>query len=122
MINEGRWQERKIVSQDWIRKITSTVTPVEIVNERNGLNSKNSFQFSYGYMWWVVDNFKKHPDFEGAYSANGFGGQFITVIPKLKLVVAHKVKLGLLERWGLRPGGVSDYNYWKLLYDFVRTH
>jgi len=122
MMNEGRWQGKQIVSPDWIRKITSTVTPVEIVNERNGLNSTNSFQFSYGYMWWLADNIKKHPDFEGAYSATGFGGQFITVIPKLKIVVAHKVKLGLLERWGLTQGGVSDYNYWKLLYDFVRIH
>ena len=28
--------------------------------------------------------------YEGSYSAHGSGGQFITVIPKLELVIAHK--------------------------------
>jgi CubicO group peptidase (beta-lactamase class C family) len=30
--------------------------------------------------------------YEGAYSATGAFGQFITVLPKLDLVIAHKTK------------------------------
>ena len=69
----------------------------------------------------LVDNFKKHPDFEGAYSASGWGGQFITVIPKLNIVVVHKYKVPTLVNWGLKQGGVSDWAYWTLLYDFVKS-
>jgi len=118
MLNEGEWNGKQIISKDWIKKITSTVTPTEIVNERYGRNKSSPFQFSYGYMWWLVDNFKHHPDFEGAYSATGYGGQFITVIPKLNMVVAHKTKLGLFNYIGLKQD-VGDWQYWQLLYDYI---
>lgn len=119
MLNNGQWEGKQLVSEDWINNITTTVTPTEVLNERYSRDSNSPYQFSYGYMWWLVDNFKHHPDFEGAYSASGFGGQFITVIPKRDLVVVHKVKLPTLVRWGLKPGGISDYTYWKLLHDFI---
>ena len=119
MLNDGKWKGRQIVLEAWIRKITTTVTPVDTVNKRYGRDSSSPFQFSYGYMWWLIDSFNHDPDFEGAYTASGYDGQFITVIPKRKIVVAHKVKLPLLVRWGLRPGGVANHSYWKLLYDFI---
>ncbi len=118
MLNKGNWNGKQLVSEEWIKKITTTVTPTSIINERKG---QNPYQFSYGYMWWLVDNFKHHPDFEGAYSATGWGGQFITVIPKLNIVVAHKYKVPKLVDWGLKKGGVSNYSYWKLLYDYLKT-
>jgi len=121
MLNEGEWNGKQIISNDWVEKITSTVTPTEIVNERYGRNQSSPFQFSYGYMWWLVDNFKHHPDFEGAYSASGFGGQFITVIPKRNIVVVHKVKLPTLVKWGLKSGGVGNYTYWELLHNYIGT-
>ncbi len=120
MLNEGVWNGKQIISKDWIKKITSTVTPTDIVNKRYGHNELSPFQFSYGYMWWLVDNFKHHPDFEGAYSATGYGGQFITIIPKLNIVVAHKTKLDLLYHLGLKYD-VGDWQYWELLYDYIAT-
>lgn len=121
MLNEGKWHGNQLVPKDWIRKITTTFTPTDTVNKRYGRDASSPFQFSYGYMWWLIDNFNHHPDFEGAYSASGFGGQFITVIPKLNIVVAHKVKLPTVVKWGLKPGGISDNSYWKLLYNYVKT-
>ena len=120
MLNKGEWNGKQIVSKEWIEKITSTVTPVDTVNKRYGRDKSSPFQFSYGYMWWLVDNFRHNPDFEGAYSATGYGGQFITVIPKLNIVVAHKTKLGLFNYLGLKYD-VGDWQYWELLYDYVRT-
>ncbi|WP_347375066.1 serine hydrolase [Aequorivita sp. Q41] len=122
MLNKGEWNGKQIISKNWIDKITTTVTPTEIVNKRYGLNESSPFQFSYGYMWWLADNFKQHPDFEGAYTAHGWGGQFITVIPKLKIVVTHKYKVPTLVNWGLKPGGVSNDAFWQLLYVFVTTN
>jgi len=121
MLNKGKWNGEQIVPEEWIKKITTTITPTETVNERYGRTESSPFQFSYGYMWWLVDNFKNHPDFEGAYTASGWGGQFITVIPKLNVVVVHKYKVPTLVNWGLRPGGVSDHTYWQLLYDYIKS-
>jgi CubicO group peptidase (beta-lactamase class C family) len=122
MLKKGEWNDKQLVSRDWIEKITSPVTSVEEVNERNGLNESSPYQFSYGYMWKIVDNINHHPDFEGAYTATGYGGQFITVIPKLNIVVAHKHKLPTLVRWGLKRGNdVPDWQYWGLLYDYIKS-
>ncbi|XMO85663.1 serine hydrolase [Algibacter sp. AS12] len=121
MLNKGQWNGKQLISKNWIDKITTTVTPTEIVNERYGLNESSPFQFSYGYMWWLVDNFKNHPDFESAYTAHGWGGQFITVIPKLNIVVAHKYKVPTLVNWGLKQGGVANETFWELLYHFIKT-
>ena len=120
MLNKGEWNEKQLVSRKWIEKITTTVTPVDTVNSRYGRTESSPFQFSYGYMWWLVDNFKHHPDFEGAYSATGYGGQFITIIPKLNMVIAHKTKLGLFYYLGLKHD-VADWQYWELLHDYIGT-
>lgn len=121
MLNKGEWNGKQIVSKEWIEKITTTVTPTDTVNERYGQNESSPFQFSYGYMWWLADNFKHHPDFEGAYTASGWGGQFITIIPKINVVVVHKYKVPTLVNWGLKPGGVPSNTYWKLLYDYIKS-
>lgn len=121
MLNKGKWNGEQIVSKDWIIKITSTITPAEIIIEREGSKVVSPFQLSYGYLWWILDNFKHHPDFEGAYSATGWGGQFITVIPKLNIVVVHKYKVPTLVNWGIMKGGVGNYQYWELLHDYIGT-
>ena len=118
MLNRGKWNDKQIVPENWIKTITSPVTPVDTVNKRYGRNKSSPFQFSYGYMWWVIEYFKNDPDFEGAYSATGYGGQFITIIPKLNIVVVHKTKLGLLNYLGLKYD-VGDWQYWELLYNFI---
>ena len=48
-------------------------------------------EFGYGYMWWVWEQYGADDILQGAYSARGAYGQFITVIPKLDMVIAHKV-------------------------------
>lgn len=121
MLNKGKWHGKQMVSEEWIEKITTTVTPTDTVNKRTGHTKLFPFQFSYGYMWWLVDNFRHHTDFEGAFTATGWGGQFITIIPKLNMVVAHKYKVPILVNWGLMSGGVDDYAFWQVLYDFIKT-
>ena len=115
MLNEGEWNGKQIIPKEWVQKTTSTVTPADVVNKRTGLDDSAKVQFSYGYMWWLFEKLNDNPDFEGAYTASGFGGQFITVIPKQKIVIAHKTKLNKLELWGIIDGGMPNWFYWDLI-------
>ena len=119
MLQEGEWNGQQLISREWIKKITTTVTSVDTVNARLGITARYPHQLSYGYMWWLVESLRDHPAMEGAYSATGWGGQFITVIPKLNMVIAHKYKVPTLVNWGLVPGGVDNYDYWELVYAIV---
>ena len=37
-----------------------------------------------------LDEFKGDNRYKNSFSAHGYGGQFITVIPEMRLVIAHK--------------------------------
>ncbi|MCF6318897.1 MAG: beta-lactamase family protein [Proteobacteria bacterium] len=115
MLNKGRWNGKQLISKEWINKITTTVTPVDVINKRYGRNKNSKVQFSYAYMWWIIEKLDDISGLEGAYSATGWGGQFITVIPKRKLVIVHKTKLSKLTLWGLTQGGVGDNQYWEIV-------
>ncbi len=115
MLNEGEWNGEQIIPKEWIEKSTSTVTPVEVVNQRNGANAESDIQFSYAYMWWLFENFYDKPIMEGAYTASGYGGQFITVIPKADMVIVHKTKLNLKALLGMGGKFVSDWDYYGIV-------
>jgi CubicO group peptidase (beta-lactamase class C family) len=86
MLHEGNWDGEQIISRDWARKIVSVVTPLE---EMNPVSRRDGY-FGYGYMWWIWDGPRAVGPFEGAYSARGAMGQWITVFPAIDLVIAHK--------------------------------
>jgi CubicO group peptidase (beta-lactamase class C family) len=86
MLNEGRWDGRQLLSRDWARRIVSVVTPLEAMNPAG----RRDGYFGYGYMWWIFDGPTAVGPFEGAYTARGAVGQWITVLPALDLVIAHK--------------------------------
>ena len=46
--------------------------------------------FGYGYLWWIWDGPAAVGPYEGAYTGIGAFGQYITVLPRLDMVVAHK--------------------------------
>jgi CubicO group peptidase (beta-lactamase class C family) len=86
MLREGNWNGEQIISRSWIEKIT---TPVTTYREAFA-NQRNYSYFGFGYMWWCWDNPDNSGIYAGWYSAMGAYGQFITVFPKLDLVVVHK--------------------------------
>lgn len=98
MLNNGKWGDKQLASKAWINRIRSLITPVEEMNPTR----MRQRDFGYGYMWWVWDGDKHLPDYEGAYTARGAIGQYITVIPKHNMVVAHKTKAEYRRRtnWG----------------------
>jgi len=50
-------------------------------------------------MWWVWDGPAVPEAFRGAYTGRGAWGQFITVIPSLDMVVAHKTVPQVATPW-----------------------
>ncbi len=101
MLNEGEWNGKQLISKAWVRRITTTITPFETMVERYGPADPNGIHMSYGYMWWLFDNYQNKPEYKDAYSAIGYGGQYITIFPKLDIVIAHKTKLGLFRLLGI---------------------
>lgn len=69
----GLYDGHRVVSQSWIEESTKKHISTGIGIE---------YEKYYGYLWWVYDK-GGHP----YYFANGYGGQFIVVVPNLELVV-----------------------------------
>lgn len=100
MLRDGRWQGNAVMPPGWAARITRLVTPYEeLIPERKSRLGAGQ-RWGYGYLWWVWDAAEKSGPMEGAYTARdimdgaytarGLGGQFITVLPQLDMVIAHK--------------------------------
>jgi len=90
MLRDGIWKGREIVPKAWVRRITTVVTPVAEMNP----SSLRSGPFGYGYLWWIWDGPFNTGPYRGAYTGVGAVGQFLTVLPALDMVVAHKTRQG----------------------------
>ncbi len=86
MLREGRWADQQVIPHDWARKIVGVVTPVQQMNP----SGYRQGPFGFGYCWWVWDGPHSAGPYRGAYTGRGAYGQYITVLPALDLVVAHK--------------------------------
>jgi len=94
MLRRGKWDGLQMVPEYWIKKIIRVKTRVENMNPepyRKG-------DFGYGYMWWVWDGTNAVGPYEGGYTASGAYGQFITVLPALDMVLAHKTAVPPRDR------------------------
>ena len=86
-LNQGKWEDKQILSTEWIKKAISP----------------SPAQANYGYMWWLN---KKGTDRywegvpESVYYAAGFGGNFIVIVPEEELV--------LVVRW-LEPNKMEAF-------------
>jgi CubicO group peptidase (beta-lactamase class C family) len=89
MLRNGRWKKQQILPQDWIKRSTSVVTSY---SESAQFRKSPPPKFGYAYLWWVWDKPFDTGGYEGAYTAWGAFGQYITVLPKLDVVIAHKTK------------------------------
>lgn len=88
MLRKGKWKEKQVLPASWITTATMPVTTYKEAEQ----NKTAYFKFGYGFLWWVWDAPDNNGIYEGAYTASGAFGQFITIIPKLDLVIAHKTK------------------------------
>ena len=102
MQRDGTWNGQQVVPRAWAQKIRSLVTPMNEMNPPGYRALGTGQRWGYGYMWWVWDAPNSPGPFTGAYTGMGAGGQFITVLPELDMVVAHKTDIGQVSPHG--PG------------------
>jgi CubicO group peptidase (beta-lactamase class C family) len=93
----GRWNDRQLVPRDWVRRITSLTTPYRDVNASFADSPPSVDRWGYGYMWWVYDPASVADPLQGAFTAWGVGGQYITIVPQLDMVVAHKTDTAIRQ-------------------------
>jgi CubicO group peptidase (beta-lactamase class C family) len=83
VLNDGKWQDKQVVSKEWIRESTKPHVP-------------ESKFFDYGYQWWhhSKNNLQwwKEPNAvspkeHDLITALGHGGQYIMIIRDLNLVI-----------------------------------
>jgi CubicO group peptidase (beta-lactamase class C family) len=86
----GRWNDRQIVPHDWIQRTTTLVSPFAEMDQSFEDSPPTVDRWGYGYLWWVYDAASPSDPLAGAFTAWGIGGQYITVVPKLDMVIAHK--------------------------------
>ncbi len=124
MLREGKWGEQQVVSRDWTRRISSLVTPINEMNPPGMRSLGTGMRWGYGYMWWVWDAPHSPGPFEGAYTGMGAGGQFITVLPRLDMVIAHKTDMDLPLPQGQsgRTRNVSQAEYDSVLRMLIAAH
>jgi len=90
MLQKGEWKGQQLIPREWVDEMTTIVTPVaEVFPEEY-----RSRGMGYGYMWWVWEDPDPEGPFAGAYTYTGSYGQYLTVLPKLDMVVAHQVFAG----------------------------
>lgn len=82
-LHNGQWNGKQIVPAEWVQ--ASTTKHMETKGLMNAAEDDG-----YGYYWWI-DSF-------GGYSAHGFGGQYIFVLPQLDMVVVF-------------TGGIADPDF-----------
>ncbi|MFC1726608.1 serine hydrolase domain-containing protein [candidate division KSB1 bacterium] len=68
-LNGGVWEGEQIVTAEWVEKSTA-----------------GAFQSGYGYLWWGR-NYNVNGEPIRSYAARGWGGQHISVLPDLDMVV-----------------------------------
>jgi CubicO group peptidase (beta-lactamase class C family) len=98
MLRGGQWRGAQVVPAAWVERSTRTITPAREVARTSPFHPS----LGYGMLWWVFDTTATprlasagraaapNP-WVGAYTATGSYGQYITVLPALDVVVAHKV-------------------------------
>jgi CubicO group peptidase (beta-lactamase class C family) len=90
-LREGRWGSRQLVPRDWVRRTTTLVSSWDDMDQAFADSPPTADRWGYGRLWWIWDAPGGSDDpLGGAFTAWGVGGQYITVIPKLDMVVAHK--------------------------------
>ena len=120
MLRSGNWNGRQLVPKDWVEKITALVTPVSGINPPFWRGYAEGSLWGYGRLWWVWDDHNGDGPFTGAYTAWGVSGQFITVLPAMKMVIAHKTVPGKAPDGHTR--NVSVMQYQALLMHIVAAH
>jgi CubicO group peptidase (beta-lactamase class C family) len=94
-LNRGMYNGVRVVSEGWIEKASTFKITTDGIEP---------FGPSYGYFWWVGSS-----GVHNHFFANGYGGQFIVVVPDLRLIVVAT------NTWSNVPTGVANQQWYDTL-------
>jgi CubicO group peptidase (beta-lactamase class C family) len=94
MLRQGLWRGEQLVPADWVLRITTQTTPAAQMHPPHTARRG----FGYGYLWWLLEEPVNSPLW-GGYMAWGVHGQYILVVPRLGLVIAHKREVPVAGNW-----------------------
>jgi CubicO group peptidase (beta-lactamase class C family) len=88
----GRIDDHQVLASKYIKAATTAATT-------GGPPEREA----YGFMWWVTERADA-----AAYFAGGFGGQYVTVVPTLELVVATTADVDVLIASSADPAALVE--------------
>jgi CubicO group peptidase (beta-lactamase class C family) len=94
-LNKGIYNGVRIVSEEWITKASTFKITT---------NNAQPFGPEYGYCWWIGK--RQSHDY---FFANGYGGQFIVVVPDIRLIVVAT------NKWSGVPTSTADAQWYSTL-------
>jgi CubicO group peptidase (beta-lactamase class C family) len=94
MLRQGKWRGQQLVPADWVQQMTSQTTPAAQMHPPHTARRG----FGYGYLWWLLEE-PNDSLLSGASMAWGVHGQYILVVPKRDLVIAHKREVPVAGNW-----------------------
>ncbi|MFC2125001.1 serine hydrolase domain-containing protein [Bacteroidota bacterium] len=81
-LNNGVWNGNRIVSKQWVEKSAVPYSGNQGIN----VPGEASGRLGYSYTWWTREYAFKGNKID-MYTASGFGGQYIMILPELNTVV-----------------------------------
>ncbi len=94
MLRHGDWRGQQLVPAGWVEQMTHQTTPAAQMHPPHTARRG----FGYGYLWWLLEEPEGSP-LSGAYMAWGIHGQYILVVPKREMVIAHKRQVPVAGNW-----------------------
>jgi len=93
--NRGKYNHKQIISEQWIQKSTSFKTTTHIMGD------------DYAYHWWVLTLESADSRYRTIW-ANGWGSQFIYIIPEINAVIVTTGYNYEHDSWGITDG-IREY-------------
>jgi len=126
MLRGGSWNGAQLIPRAWCERITTLVTPHRDIHPTNLGSGAWASRWGYGMLWWVWDaptlpGVITGP-YSGAYTAMGAFGQYITVLPVLDMVIAHKLDFDEAEAQGRKVPEVQPYEFDAILQLLIAAH
>jgi len=95
VLNKGIYNNKQIISDDWIKESTSIKTKTHIKGD------------DYGYQWWKINIESNNKKYETIW-ANGMGSQFIYIVPELNVVIVTTGYNYEYDSWAI-TNGIGKY-------------
>lgn len=97
VLNNGVYNDKQIISGDWMATSTSPKTKTHIKGD------------DYGYLWWEISVESGNRTYSAVW-ANGLGSQFIYIFPELNTIIVTTGSNYEYDSWAI-TNGIGKYLY-----------